>query len=435
MTKNHVATDSMGNPLAPGLPYARGEVLPDSASDLDKLGQAWRIIRARREADPELGVHLLSGLDRALHIEVEDLEVMDDELASALFSDQIRELGLEHLGGDPARHDVFLTNRLTAALILAAEVLIEPGATVIGVSPRYSHPAVVRALGRARANFHDVVGLDGLRRALREHPETSAVFVTRLAVSYEILDQVELEAIVATARAHGATILVDDAGGARVGPAVFGQPRTLELDVDVGATGLDKYGTTGPRLGLIGGNSAHIAEIRTRAYELGAEARQMLFPAVIRSLQQYRPERVRELVACTHSIAAALKKRISANRLFETPVTVQLRAEDVLEMAMERAGIAQAPCVPYEATAALAMLLLRDHGIVSVHFAGVPPGTSALMIKFIAPEALARLGGPDRFAAAVDESLDALGVVLAEPGHLRELLLGQGAALASTSDV
>ena len=31
--------------------------------------------------------------------------------------------------------------------------LLEPGDTVIGVSPRYSHPAVVRAVAHARARF------------------------------------------------------------------------------------------------------------------------------------------------------------------------------------------------------------------------------------------------------------------------------------------
>ena len=48
-------------------------------------------------------------------------------------------------------------------------------------------------------------------------------------------------------------VYVDDAGGARVGPAIFDQPRTLQLGVDVVATGLDKYGTVGPRLGVMAG--------------------------------------------------------------------------------------------------------------------------------------------------------------------------------------
>ena len=56
------------------------------------------------------------------------------------------------------------------------------------------------------------------------------------------------------------------------------QPRTLELGVDVGATGLDKYGVSGPRLGLLGGRRDLVDAIRARAIELGLEARPLLSP-------------------------------------------------------------------------------------------------------------------------------------------------------------
>ncbi len=408
----------------PGVPYARGDIISSSADDLTKLAEAWRHVRSRWAQSGGDDVHLLSGLDRAMHIEADDLGMLDDELASALLGDELRELGLEHLGGDPAKHDIFVVNRTTAGLLVMAELALGPGDVVIGVSPRYSHPAVARAVARTGARFVETQGLTGLREALAAEGKVDVLWVTRLAVSYEILDQGDLEEAISMARGRGARVLVDDAGGARVGPAIFGQPKMLELGVDAGVTGLDKYGTTGPRVGLIGGDKAFVAQIRTRAYEMGLEARQMLFPAITRSLRQYRPERVRELVATTKSIGVALATRISANRILETPVSVQLRGEDILEIAMERASIEVSPCVPFEATAGLAMLMLRDHGIVSVHFAGVPPGTSALLIKFIPPEALDKLGGPDRFAQAVDESLDKLAELMARPEDLKTLVLG-----------
>jgi L-seryl-tRNA(Ser) seleniumtransferase len=68
------------------------------------------------------------------------------------------------------------------------------------------------------------------------------------------------------------------------------------------------------------------------------------------------------------------------------------------------------------------MLLLRDHGILTVHFAALPPGTSALLLKFLPPETLERFGGPDRLATAVDESLDALAAVVADRESLAGLL-------------
>ena len=106
-------------------------------------------------------------------------------------------------------------------------------------------------------------------------------------------------------------------------------------------------------------------------------------------------------------------------------MTAQLLAEDILEVAMERAGTDSASVVPYEATAALAMLLVRDHGILTVHLAGVPPGTSTLLIKFVPPDTLKRFGGAAKFAEAIDTSITSLGEIIDEPQALRELLLGE----------
>ncbi len=418
-----MAKDRFGNSFAPGLSYARGDILPGTADDIIKLKTAWAHIRRRRKELGEKSVYLLSGLERNLQLEDVDLSVMDDEIASALFTDDVTELGLEHLGGDPAKHDIFVFNRLTSALLTAADVMINVGDVVIGVSPSYSHPAVKRAVAHGGGTFTDTTGLGAFRKALEENDRVDVVFVTRLAVTYEILPETDLVEIVRLARAKGARIIVDDAGGARIGPACFDQPRLLELGVDVGATGMDKYGTTGPRLGLLGGNRDLVAKIRARAYEMGVEARQMLYPAVVESLRNYSPDKVRERVAMTKEVGEHLKQKLGGNRVMETPVIVQLTADDILEMSMERAGITDVPCVPYEATAGLAMIMLRDYGIVSVHFAGLPPGTAALMIKFLPPDTVAAFGGAEKLADAVDESLTRLAEVMKTPNGLSDLIL------------
>ena len=149
----------------------------------------------------------------------------------------------------------------------------------------------------------------------------------------------------------------------------------------------------------------------------------MLYPFVVHTLEQYDPENVRELVRNTGEVAEELKKRLG-NRVTETPVTAQLLAEDILEIAMERAGVSEAPIVPYEATAALAMLLVRDFGMMTVHLAGIPPGSSPLLIKFLPPETLKRFGGAAKFAEAIDTSLAELAAIVDKPEALRELLFG-----------
>jgi L-seryl-tRNA(Ser) seleniumtransferase len=103
---------------------------------------------------------------------------------------------------------------------------------------------------------------------------------------------------------------------------------------------------------------------------------------------------------------------------------VKLEAEAILAEAARRAGMQVTSChlVPYEATAALAMLLLRDHGVLTVHFAALPPGTSALLLKFLPPETLAVFGGAGRLAAAIDDSLDALAGVVGDEDAVADLL-------------
>ena len=394
--------------VASELPYERGQLLRSTADDITKLRAAWRIV-ARRHAEGTL--FDFTGLERSLALTPE--APLDDELAPALYGERLTELALEHVGGAPERHDVFLANRTTAALVATMQVLVRPGDTVAGVSAGYSHPAVGRAVRLAGGEFVDV-------RAASDVPDdASVVVVTRLAVTYEALSAEELQAAVEQARALGAWVVVDDAGGARVGPAVLGQPKTLELDIDAGITGLDKYGTSGPRLGLVGGRTELVARIRARAIELGLEARPLFYPAVVRSLERYRPEGVRELVATTGQVGEALVERLG-DWPVRTPVAVKLEGEDVLAELERREGVDRS-LVPIEATAGLAMVLLRDHGILTVHFAALPPGTSALLLKFIPSPDLERFGGASRFAEAVDSSLDELARIVAA-GELAGLL-------------
>jgi L-seryl-tRNA(Ser) seleniumtransferase len=93
---------------------------------------------------------------------------------------------------------------------------------------------------------------------------------------------------------------------------------------------------------------------------------------------------------------------------------------------MERGGVRELPVVAYEASAALSMLLLRDYGMLMVHFVGVPPGTADLLIKFVPPETLERFAGARMYAEAVNNSLTRLGELLQKPEEVRDLLLGYG---------
>jgi L-seryl-tRNA(Ser) seleniumtransferase len=414
-----MSTDRFGNPFAPALSYARGRILSSTEDDYRKLRHAWSLIRAH---GPE-SVFIFTGLEHGLAMTADEIRWADDEIAPALYADRLKVLALQHFGGAEALHDVAVFNRLTGATLATHLTLVKPGDVEIGVSASHSHPSVVRAAAHAGTRFIDTAGLEDFTRAIEREPRVALVVLTRLAVTYDLMPLEAIRTVVKLAHDKGARVYVDDAGGARVAPAAFDQPRMLELGVDVGATGLDKYGTIGPRLGLLAGEAGLVGRIRAKAFEFGLEARQMLYAGVVRTLEQYTPERVRALIDGTRRVAAQLRP-IFGVRLHETPTTAQLRADDLLEMAMERAGVTRPPVVPYEAAACFCMLLLQDSRMLTVHFVGMPPGTADILFKFIPPETLARLGGPERFARNVDAAINSLAAYLKSPERIPALLFG-----------
>jgi L-seryl-tRNA(Ser) seleniumtransferase len=412
-------TDRFGNPLPSGMPYARGRILTSTETDFKKLERAWRVIRARGLDK----VYNFTGLEHGLPMEKDELAFVTDELAPSMFADRLRDAAFKHLGGKAPEHDVAAFNRLTGATICVAAVTVKPGDVVIGVSASHSHPSVARAVALAGGKFIDTVGVEQFEEELARQPQVALVVTTRLAVTYEMLDIESVKRVVAAAHKRGITVYADDAGGARVGPAIFDQPRLLDIGVDVVATGLDKYGTIGPRLGLLAGRADIVGKARARSWELAMEARPLLFPAIVHTLEAYTPERVRALVSCTKGVVSALRARFG-DAISETPVIGAFLGEDILQTAMQRAGISKAPIVPFEATAALCMLMLEDHGMLTVHFVGVPPGTGDLLVKFIPPETLERVGGAKAYVDAVDTSLDKLAGMLEKPQALSSLYFG-----------
>jgi L-seryl-tRNA(Ser) seleniumtransferase len=228
-----MASDRFGNPYEPNLPYARGKILSSTEDDFRKIEVAWSLMRERGPQN----IYIFTGLVHSMPLAVDDLAFADDEIGPALSFPRLKALALEHLGGVPERDDVAIFNRLTGATMATHLALVKPDDVVIGVSESHSHPSVVRAASQARARFIDTAGLAAFRDAIAlERP--SLVVLTRLAVTYELMPLDTICAVARLAHEKGALVYIDDAGGARVGPAAFDQPRTLELGVDIGATGL-----------------------------------------------------------------------------------------------------------------------------------------------------------------------------------------------------
>ena len=144
------------------------------------------MIRARRESG--LPVVNLTGLERALDpVASETATCSTTSSRPRCSASGCATLALEHLGGDPDEHEVFLANRTTAGLVATMQVVVPAGGVVVGVSAGYSHPAVVRAVRLAGGRSWTPSAPTDLATALETTPNVDAVVLTRLAVTYEAL--------------------------------------------------------------------------------------------------------------------------------------------------------------------------------------------------------------------------------------------------------
>ncbi len=414
--------DGFGNPIDPELSYATGRILETGRDQYDEALAARRIIRDRWESEGPQAVYNFSGLERGFPIEAGDIEALDDETAPALYEDRFTELALEHFGGTAGEHDAFLANRTTAATTSSFLTLVDPGETVVGIAPNHSHASVVRAADVSGAEFVDTTDYDEFLAAFESAGSVGLVALSRMDVTYELLDADTVRRVVETAHDHDVPVYMDDAGGARVAPALFDRPRSLELGVDVVSTGLDKYGVYGPRFGVMGGRSDLVPRIRSQAWKLGLEARPTSMVAAVRSLERYDPDRVRELHETTMELGAVLESHDELN-IERTDSIIKLTGEEILRTAMDRAGVTETSLVPIEATGALSMLLLRDHGIITVHFVGIPSGTPDLLLKFLPPEETERFGGVGALADSIDDSITELSELVGDSESVRSLLV------------
>ncbi len=361
-------------------------------------------------------------IERGFPIETGDIEALDDETAPALYEDRFTEVTLEHFGGNADEHDAFLANRTTAATTSAFLTLVDPDDTVIGIAPNHSHASVVRAANLTGVEFTDTNTYEEFADAFESADSVDMVAISRMDVTYEILDAETVQRVIETAHENDALVYMDDAGGARVAPVLFDRPKSLELGVDVVSTGLDKYGVYGPRFGVMGGRRDLVQRIRSQAWKLGLEARPTTMVAAVRSLEAYDPKRVEELYETTMELGAELESREGLN-IGRTDSIIKLTGEEILRAAMERAGIDEPPLVPIEATGAHSMLMLRDYGIITVHFVGIPSGTPDLLLKFMPPEEVERFGGIEKLADAIDGSITELASIIDDPEALQSLLV------------
>jgi len=421
-------TDTFGNTLDPIVGFARGSIIRSSVDEARRLRQGQKVAaeRVRRLGPQSIGV--FTGNQREFPLQVEDLQTHCEEwVGPGLFAEELREAAIAHLGGQPT-DAVAAVNRTSAGIIATIAALANERPVVSVVPPGgRSHASVIRGCGIARVALHEVVGAGNWTDAIEEF-KPALVVITTVTSSLEFMaDEVAMD-VAAFAKAKGAKVLLDEAYGARMRPVLRAGVPSLQLGGDLAITNCDKAGLSGPRSGLLVGRADVVVCVAAKASEFGMEARAPIAASALRSIQRFSPADLRDEAQSGQRLGHALRERMGAGLVAVSDLGPMIDEDLALAEVFRRAGRSTDRCglTPAEVTSALGMVLLRDHGILTVNTHGQPGARVSVRLK-PTHGAIERVGGLDKVVEAVESAFDEIARTVESPQTLATLIVGDAA--------
>jgi L-seryl-tRNA(Ser) seleniumtransferase len=418
-------TDSFGNEIDPVVGFARGKIIKSSVDEARRLknGQNIAAERVRRLGPESIGV--FTGNQREFPLKVEDLNTNCEEwVGPGLFAEELRTVAIEHMGAQP-EDGVAVVNRTSAGIIATIAALAD-GKDVVSVVPPAgrSHASVVRGSFIARVGLHEVQG-DKDWATVLEAQKPALVVVTTVTSSLEYMDDAVAMDVAAVAKRAGALVLFDEAYGARMRPVLRNGVKSLKLGGDVSITNCDKAGLSGPRSGLVVGRPALVTRIAAKASEMGMEARAPIAASALRSIQRFSPSDLLEEAQSGQELGRALRERMGSDLVEVSDLGPMIHEDLALKEVFRRAGLSweSANVTPAEITSALGVVLLRDHGILTVNTHGQPGARVSVRLK-PTHGAIERVGGMAKVVDAMVDTCDKVAGLVQHPDELSKLILG-----------
>jgi L-seryl-tRNA(Ser) seleniumtransferase len=419
-----MAQDRFGNPIDPSVGYARGRFLSSSAAEIRRLRHAQSIaaqVVAMRGID---AIGIFTGNPRYFPLKPDDLATYCEEwVGPGLFADDLADVAIQHFGGGET---VAVANR-TSAGIVAAVLALADSRPVVSVVPDgdRSHASVVRGCTLAGVELVELDSSADTAPAIAQYAPALVIITTVTSSLARMADDQTRHAI-AVAKAAGATVFMDEAYGARLRPVLHGGALSLTMGADFAITNADKAGLSGPRAGILCGAPEPVLTTLAKASELGQEARAPIAAGAMRSLQAFDPADLRTEAREGSSIADALSATWGADIVHRSDLGPMLEEQDVLARVMEQTGVRHTDIVPAEVTAAIGMILLRDHGVLTVNTHGAPGGRVSLRLKPTAG-ALDAVGGQSVLVSALDTAVAEVAGRLGDDEWFAATLFGETA--------
>ena len=417
--------DRFGNSLDPAVGYARGTHITGSLDEFRRRTHGLNIVREAFKSGGREKLYNFTGHRRDFLANANDLDhdLAEEWIGTPVIEERFDQFAQVHFGANKGA-GVALFNRSAAGIVSTILSIASKEDRILAIAPNArTHPSIRRGASLAGAELVELNPDKGLKQS---HFKGSVMTIlTRVTSELDILSPNQVQLVIGMAKEAGSIVFVDDAYGARVGPALLKHKKTLALGVDFGITSCDKAGLCGPRAGLMVGRKDLVDRAVARASELGLEARGPLILGVLRSLELYKPETLRGDSIVAREIAQGLKERFGPEYVHDLCMGPTISEEDIMTIALDGKNDCAVDynLVPAEASCILGMLLLEDHGIITSNVAERPGARVSLRLRPTAIE-VERFGGPARVVDAVESAFGKLRMLIGDDQAVNMKIFG-----------
>ncbi|EKQ52044.1 MAG: pyridoxal phosphate enzyme, MJ0158 family [Methanobacterium sp. Maddingley MBC34] len=350
-------------------------IICSSLDELKRREAALRFIAFRVNQEGRSSLYDLSGLAGGFPIKKSDLPLLETYSGPAIFELNLQKEGKKHLAGEK----VAAFNRTSAALLATILALVKPGEEVVHYLPELpSHPSIPRSAKLQGALYAEFDNIEDFKLS----EKTSLVVITGSTMDHQVLPLTDFEKIIQISHQQEIPVLVDDASGARIRTVIYNQPRALDMGADLVVTSTDKL-MNGPRAGLMAGKASLIDKINEKAYQFGLEAQPPVVAGIVRALEDFNPRRLLE------SLDRKDKLHLKAMNLLEgvekTPTGFMISAANLEKEIISNEGTENLSS--RELATLMAMVLLKEHHIVTIPAVGMPGVSATIRLDLAAVDA------------------------------------------------
>lgn len=311
----------------------------------------------------------LTGLAGGFHITPEDVSLLETYAGPAVFDNQIQKLGIEHLGGEK----VLPLNRTTSGIAALIITYVKPGTDIVHfLAEQPGHPSIPRTAKLVGANYIEYTNINDFEIT----NNTSLVVITGTTMDYEAISVDDFKFVINKAKEKDILVFVDDASGARLRRAVYNQPRAIDLGADLSVTSTDKL-MEGPRGGLMAGSAELIDEIKLTVNQYGWEAQAPLVVGMIKGLEKYSPDRIKE----AYSQKDELISKLNDNDFMplDTPTGFMFKEEQIKQVVDEKVSNEFSSDI---IATVYSMMLLENYNIITIPSVGMPGASKTVRIDW-----------------------------------------------------